>query len=145
MSKPKKRIRPISLGLIEHEGHIFVSQGEDPATQETYYRFLGGGIDFGETSQQALLREFKEEIGAALVEVEYLTCIDNLFQLGGDRKHELVQLFRAKFSDPAFYALQERFQLIEGDLVKEAFWLETARVRNGECRLVPECCVEFLS
>ena len=139
-----KRIRPISLGLIECSGHIFVSQGEDPLTKRTYYRFLGGGIDFGETSQQALIREFKEEIGATLTDVEYLTCLDNIFTLENQRKHELIQLFRARFVDLKFYAIKDRFRLIEGDLVKEAFWLETERVLSGECRLVPESCVLFL-
>ncbi|MEM6450075.1 MAG: NUDIX domain-containing protein [Cyanobacteria bacterium P01_D01_bin.105] len=140
-----KRIRPISLGLIEHEGHIFVSQGEDLTTQETFYRFLGGGIDFGETSQAALLREFEEEIGAELIEIEYLTCLDNVFTLNGKPKHELVQLFRAKFADSAFYALEDRFRLVEGDLITEAFWLAKERVMSGECRLVPESCLPFLS
>ncbi|MFK8182191.1 MAG: NUDIX hydrolase [Phormidesmis sp.] len=140
-----KRIRPISLGLIEHEGHIFVSQGEDPQTNQTYYRFLGGGIDFGETSQAALTREFQEEIGAELIAVEYITCLDNVFLLGGKQKHELVQLFRAKFADAAFYALKEQFRLVEGDLIKSAFWLDTKRVKSGECRLVPESCLQFLS
>lgn len=139
-----KRIRPISLGLIEHKGHIFVSQGEDPTTQETFYRFLGGGIDFGETSQAALIREFEEEISTELVDIEYITCLDNVFTLGGKPKHELIQLFRAKFADPAFYSLEDRFRLVEGDLIQEAFWLEKKRVLSGECRLVPESCLQYL-
>ncbi len=132
-----KRIRPISLGLIEHSGHIFVSQGQDRHTQETFYRFLGGGIDFGETSQAALAREFGEEIQAELTDIEYLTCLDNIFTINGKAKHELIQLFRCRFVDPAFYRLEETFKLIEGDRTEQAFWLNTQRVFSGECRLVP--------
>lgn len=139
-----KRIRPIALGLIEHEDHIFVSQGEDPATQETYYRFLGGGIEFGETSSAALVREFEEEISAKLIEVSYITCLDNVFEYGGKQKHELIQLFSAKFADASFYALGDRFRLVEGELIKDAFWLEKSRVLSGECKLVPESCLQFL-
>lgn len=140
----KQRIRPISLGLIEHEGHIFVSQGKDSLTHKTYYRFLGGGIDFGETSEAALIREFEEEIGAKLIDVEYLTCLDNVFELEGKPKHELIQLFRARFAQDAFYRTSDTFELIEGKHVKEAFWLEKRRVMSGECWLVPESCVRFL-
>jgi 8-oxo-dGTP pyrophosphatase MutT (NUDIX family) len=140
-----KHIRPIALGLIEHEGHLFVYQGEDPKTRQSFYRFLGGGIDFGETSQAALLREFQEEIQAELTDIEYLTCLDNIFTLNGKPKHELIQLFRARFVEPAFYQLAEKFPLIEGDLVTQAYWLPTQRVLNGECRLVPESCLKFLS
>ncbi len=140
-----KRIRPIALGLIEHQGHVFVSKGEDSKTKQSFYRFLGGGIDFGETSAAALVREFAEEIQAQLTEVEYLGCLDNIFTLNGKPKHELIQLFRAKFVDPAFYQLDQVFELVEGDRLDQAFWLDTGRILSGECRLVPESCLSYLS
>ncbi|MEL7492953.1 MAG: NUDIX domain-containing protein [Cyanobacteria bacterium J06554_11] len=140
-----KRIRAIALGLIEYERHVFVSQGRDPATGEPFYRFLGGGIDFGETSQAALIREFEEEIQAALIDVEYLTCLDNIFTYNGKLKHELIQLFRAKFANPNFYQLQETFPLIEGKRISQAFWIPTAEVFSCERRLVPESCIAHLS
>ena len=139
-----KRIRPIALGLIEYEGHIFVSKGDDPKTKETFYRFLGGGIDFGETSQAALVREFGEEIQAELTGVEYITCLDNIFTYNGKPKHELIQLFRARFVADSFYQLDEKFPLVEGDRITQARWLSTQRVVDGECRLVPESCLKFL-
>ena len=140
-----KRIRPIALGLIEHEGHIFVSRGEDPKTKQSYYRFLGGGIDFGETSQMALAREFREEIQAELTKIEYITCLDNIFTFNGKPKHELIQLFRARFADDSFYQLDDKFPLVEGDRTTQAIWLPAQRVLTGECRLVPESCLKFLS
>lgn len=139
-----KRIRPIALGLIEHEGHVFVSKGRDRLTKQTFYRFLGGGIDFGETSQAALEREFKEEIQADLTDVEYLTCLDSIFTINGKAKHELIQLFRARFADSAFYQLGETFDLVEGNRTETAFWLSIADIRSGKCRLVPETCLKYL-
>lgn len=141
----KKRIRPIALGLIEHEGHIFVSRGEDPKTTVPFYRFLGGGIDFGETSEAALAREFVEEIDAVLVDIEYVTCLDNIFVYKGKPRHELVQLFRARFAQEYFYQLQETFRLVEGDRITQAYWIESAKVFSGEYRLVPESCISYLS
>ena len=140
-----KRIRPIALGLIEHQNHIFVSQGRDKLTGEKFYRFLGGGIDFGETSAAAVAREFLEEIRAELVEVEYLSCLENIFTLDGKPKHELILLFRCRFVDPAFYQLEEQFDLVEGDRLSKAFWIKTADVLNGRCRLVPESCLAYLA
>ncbi len=140
-----KRIRPIALGLIEHQGHVLVSKGEDSKTGEPFYRFLGGGIEFGETSAAALVREFAEEIQAQLTEVEYLGCLDNIFTLNGKPKHELIQLFRAKFVDRAFYQLDQCFDLVEGDRLDQAFWLNTERIFAGECQLVPESCLSYLS
>ena len=135
-----KRIRPIALGLIEHEGYLFVSRGKDPKTSESFYRFLGGGIDFGETSQAALEREFLEEVQA-----EYITCLDNIFVYNGKPKHELIQLFRAQFVDSKFFQLQETVRFVVGERVDQALWIETSRVLSGEYRLVPESCHQYLN
>ena len=140
-----KRIRPIALGLIEHEGHIFVSRGTDPKTQESFYRFLGGGIDFGEASQAALVREFLEEVSAELTAVEYVTCLANIIVYNGKPKHELIQLFRARFANPHFYQLKETFRFVEGERIDQALWIETSRVFSGEYRLVPESCYQYLA
>lgn len=140
-----KRIRPIALGLIEHDGHIFVSRGEDPKTHEPFYRFLGGGIDFGETSQAALAREFLEEVQAELTGIEYVSCLDNIFVYNGKPKHELIQLFRAQFVDAKFCQVKETFRFVEGDRIDRALWIETSRVLSGEYRLVPASCHRYLT
>lgn len=64
MVSQKQRIRVIVLGLIKSETQILVSAGYDSLKQKTLaiYRALGGGVDFGESSQAALQREFQEEI-----------------------------------------------------------------------------------
>ena len=139
-----KKIRAIALGLIEHQGHIFVSKSADPKTHETFYRFLGGGIDFGETSQAALAREFVEEVEAELTQIEYITCLDNIFEYNGKPKHELIQLFRARFADERFYQLGEGFRFVEGDRVDNAIWIPISKVLSGELRLVPESCWPYL-
>lgn len=140
-----KRIRPIALALIEHEGHIFVSRGKDPTTKEMFHRFLGGGIEFGETSAAAVARELQEEIQATLVGIEYITCLDNIFTYNDKSKHELIQLFRAQFAQARFYELNKTFELVEGDRITQAFWIETARVLSGELKLVPESCRKYLT
>ena len=139
-----KKIRAIALGLIEHQGHIFVSKGTDPKTKQSFYRFLGGGIDFGETSEAALAREFLEEIKAELIDIEYVTCLDNIFTYNGKLKHELVQLFRARFADDAFYQIEETFELIEGDYIKKAVWISTQEVLAEKRCLVPKSCLKYL-
>ena len=57
-----KEIRPIVLGIARRGNKILVSEGYDKSKNQTFYRCLGGGIEFLETSQEALKREFKEEI-----------------------------------------------------------------------------------
>lgn len=140
----KSRIRPIALGLISYQGHVFVSKGYDTVKEEAFYRFLGGGIDFGETSIDALKREFQEEIQADLINVEYLTCLDNIFTCEGKPGHELIQLFRCEFADAGFYRLNHTYSLIEGKKIKEAIWIPVEQVLTGKLNLVPQSCLAYL-
>lgn len=139
----KAKIRPLALGLIEHQGHLFVSRGIDRLSGTEFYRFLGGGIDFGETSLTALKREFQEEIRAELTNIQYLGCLENLFTCHGKAGHEIIQLFRCDFVDRKFYQLAETFALIEGKQQREAFWVPIEDVRHCRINLVPESCHVF--
>ncbi len=58
------QIRALVLGLIRKGDRILVAEGYDSVKQEFFYRSLGGGVEFGETSLEALKREFQEEIQA---------------------------------------------------------------------------------
>ena len=49
-----KEIRPIVLGIVKRNNKILVSKGYDKKKNQTFYRCLGGGIEFLETSEEAL-------------------------------------------------------------------------------------------
>ncbi len=136
-------IRVIALGLIRDDERIFISEGYDPVKQDTFYRALGGGVDFGETSLEALQREFQEEIQAELTNIRYLCCIENLFTFNGKPGHEIIQLYQCDFVDPKLYQI-ERTIFAEGDRKKAALWVEINRFKSGELRLVPEVFLDHL-
>ena len=60
------RIRTIVLGIFLHEDRLLVFRGDDPARDVVFYRPLGGGVEFGERSADAFVREMREELGAEL-------------------------------------------------------------------------------
>ncbi|MBH8552182.1 NUDIX hydrolase [Nostocaceae cyanobacterium CENA357] len=143
MNKPGE-IRLLALGLIRDGERIFVSEGYDPVKQETFYRALGGGVDFGETSRAALEREFQEEIQADLTNIRYLGCIENLFTFSGRQGHEIIQLYQCDFADSKFYQL-ESLIFSESEIHKhKALWIDIDRFKSGEFRLVPEVFFEYL-
>jgi 8-oxo-dGTP pyrophosphatase MutT (NUDIX family) len=139
----EQRIRVLALGIIRDGDRIFISEGYDPTKQQTFYRALGGGVDFGETSLEALKREFIEEIQAELTNIHYLGCLENLFVFDGSPGHELLQLYRCDFVDPKFYQL-ESLTFNEGDRQKKALWVDIDRFRTGELRLVPEQFLDYV-
>ncbi|MGB6297386.1 MAG: NUDIX domain-containing protein, partial [Rivularia sp. (in: cyanobacteria)] len=64
------KIRVLALGLIRDQNNrIFLSEGYDPVKKDKFYRAMGGGVEFGETSKQALQREFQEEIQAEITNI----------------------------------------------------------------------------
>lgn len=138
-----KKIRVLALGLIQQGDRIFVSEGHDPANDRTFYRALGGGVDFGETSLVALQREFQEEIQAELTNIEYLGCLENLFVYNNHPGHEIIQLYRCDFADSQFYELEE-VPFAEGDRQKNALWVAIDRFRSGELTLFPEKFLDYV-
>ena len=136
------QIRVLALGLIRDGERIFISEGYDPVKQQSFYRALGGGVEFGETSYEALQREFQEEIQAALTNIQYLGCLENLFTFNGQQGHEIIQLYQCDFVDAKFYQL-EQLIFSEGERKKKALWVNISRFVSGELRLVPEKFLEY--
>ncbi|BAZ31705.1 NUDIX hydrolase [Cylindrospermum sp. NIES-4074] len=137
-------IRVIALGLIKDGDRLFVSEGYDPVKKEIFYRALGGGVDFGETSRIALEREFQEEIQADLTNIRYLGCIENLFIFDGRQGHEIIQLYQCDFADSKFYQLESLTFSESGTRKHRALWIEISRFKSGELRLVPEVFFDYL-
>ena len=138
-----QKIRPIALGLIRDRGRIFLSQGYDHVKQTDYYRAMGGGVEFGETSLVALQREFQEEIQAQLTNIKYLGCLENIFTYNGQPGHEIIQLYKCDFVDPKFYQL-EQLVFKEGEREKVALWVDIKDLQSGSLRLVPEQFMNYL-
>ncbi|MEB3232666.1 MAG: NUDIX hydrolase [Leptolyngbyaceae bacterium] len=133
----KKRIRPIAICLFRHQVNILVHQGFDPVKQEYFYRPLGGGVDFGETSHDAVIREIREELGAAICNVSLVGILESVFTFQAELGHEIVFVYDGEFVDRSLYD-QPRIQAIEGNQTFEAEWRSLSDLRQGPGILVPE-------
>lgn len=137
------QIRLLALGLIRNGDRTFLAQGYDTVKQQTFYRALGGGVDFGETSYDALQREFQEELEAELTNIKYLGCIENIFTYDGQPGHEIIQLYECDFADPIFYQF-DYAEFVEGEDKKTAFWLDIKACKSRKFLVYPEKFVEYL-
>ncbi len=107
LSQP--RIRATAICVFRHSNRILVAEGYDPIKRKTFYRPLGGGIEFGERGRDTVIRELKEEIGADIESqsLRYLCTIENIFTYEGQMGHELVLLYDGEFTDSAVYEQDE--------------------------------------
>lgn len=74
-----------------------------PATRENpdgFHRLVGGGVEAGETSLDAVVREVGEELGAALLEPVLLGVLESIFRVDGELGHEVVFVHTGRL-DPA--------------------------------------------
>lgn len=101
MAEP--RIRAVALCVFHHNGSILVNEFLDPVSQQTCFRPIGGGIDFGETSAEAIVREVQEELGQSITDLRLLGTLESLFIYNGKPGHEIVQVYDATFADPSIY------------------------------------------
>jgi 8-oxo-dGTP pyrophosphatase MutT (NUDIX family) len=137
------QIRFLVIAVIKRGDRVFLSQGFDPVKNETFYRGMGGGVDFGESSFDALKREFIEEINAEITNIKYLGCLESIFQFKGTTGHEVIQVYQADFADEKFYEI-ESINFKEKERVKTALWVKINELKSGNLKLVPEDFVRFL-
>jgi ADP-ribose pyrophosphatase YjhB (NUDIX family) len=80
-------IRPVSVCLFRNGDRILVEKDYD-SVKNYHCRPLGGGIEFGEHSHDAILREIDEELGHSVENLRLITIIENIFTLDCQKGHE---------------------------------------------------------
>ncbi len=117
-------IRPIAICVFQNDGRILAAEGVDPLKRQTFYRPLGGAIEFGEYSAATVARELSEELGAAVVDLRYLGAIENVFTYDGQTGHEIVMVYDGAFADRSFYEQGEIHGREDSGLDFRAVWVE---------------------
>jgi len=128
-------IRVIAICLFRRGDSILVTEGLDTSTNRRYARPLGGGVELGETSEQTIVREIREEIGAECCDLKLLGVLENLFELEGQQRHEVVFVYDGQFVDRSLYELTE-IPLKDGGWRTGAIW-RPMEWFSEECMLTP--------
>jgi 8-oxo-dGTP pyrophosphatase MutT (NUDIX family) len=146
MKKKKQRIRPLAICVFRHNNHILVAEGYDPVKDEYFYRPLGGGIEFGETSMETICRELMEELD---VEVDrqsltYLGTVENIFHFNGMPGHEIVLIYDGILKESGLYDREMILgKEVNGEEIR-AVWKNLDEFGEGKSILYPTGLLEML-
>jgi len=141
----KPKIRPIAIGIFRQADQIFVFEGYDSVKDEVYYRPVGGGIEFGEHSRQALVREMQEEFGADIAKLRHRATLENIFTNDGRPGHEIVFIYEAEFVDPAMVEQAVIMGKEDDGSLFRAVWKPLSDFHNGGPPLYPDGLLELLA
>jgi 8-oxo-dGTP pyrophosphatase MutT (NUDIX family) len=132
----RKYTRPIVICIFYHQGKILATQGYDRVKRQKFFRPIGGGIEFGETSQTALKREVKEELNTEITDLQKIGIFENIFTFQGKPGHEIIFVYDAKFVDRKFY-FKKRIPVTEEKVKTTAVWLKLKDLKRKSIRLYP--------
>ena len=107
--------RQAALCLIQYGNAFLVAEIQDPQTNLVLHRPPGGGVEEGETPEQAVRRELREELGITLTAVLELGTVDHVWFWNGREVRERAWLFLASSSDDARLSRGECPELVEAD------------------------------
>jgi len=79
--------------------HHAVFKAADPADGRLFHRLLGGGVELGERSPEAVVREIAEELHATLLEPRLLGVLENVFTYDGELGHEVVFVYAGRLAE----------------------------------------------
>ncbi len=145
----KNRIRVLALCVFRRDDQIFVAQGYDSAKDETFYRPIGGGIDFGERGSETVVREVWEEINAPVRDVRYLGTLESIFVYEGNSGHEICLIYDGAFTEDYRNIDEYTVEGTDDDedgshVLFTATWKPLSFFREGGAPLYPDGLLELL-
>lgn len=128
-------------GIAVQNGKVLLQK----PTNEDFYAFPGGHVEFGETNEETLIREFKEEIGAD-IKVEDLQWVAEVFFPWGENPCHQICLYYAieitNESIPKDGMFMAKEHIEDRDFDLEFHWIPIERL--SEIEVYPEKAKELL-
>lgn len=139
-----KNIRAKSVCIFRNQEKLLLAEGFDPAKNEKYLSPVGGGIDFGERSADAAIREVREELDTEAHELQLLGVVENLFIFDDKEGHEIVFIYEAKFKDESFYHKNTISGVESNGYTFEARWYDLSSISSSGIPVYPNGIVNLL-
>lgn len=136
-----QNIRPIALGIAIKNNKLLVMDGYDSKKGQHFYRCLGGGIEFLEKGEDALKREFKEELNKDIKVNNFLGLSENIFNYEGKDAHELVLFYSIDIEEEDTNHTYKILDELDNTIVS---WEPIEEFKKGNKIIYPEGVLKYL-
>lgn len=129
----RQRIRVAARCLFrrESDGRWLVVEAFDEHKGERFFVIPGGGLNFGEASEEGLVREIREELGCSVCDLRLITAMENRFTHRGVEGHEIIFTFTGRLADDTLYT-SDQILLVDGGESLVASWQPSSSFRSPE-------------
>lgn len=125
--KTKKGIFNHRVAAVITHNHKLLAQKN---TKTDEYYLVGGRVRFGESSEEALIREIKEELDIKVTDFRPLWINECFFIDSGKRFHEIGIYYLVDISNTVFYDSSTVFETKEENKINTYEWLETDKLED---------------
>ena len=120
MEKIRPRVRVAGI-LIENERILLIEHSKN---DKKYWLVPGGGVDWGESTAESLIREYKEETNLD-IEVESFLFLSET--IAPDKEKHVINLyFKVKRKDTS----KEDLKLGNGEMLTDLKFFEKEKIKN---------------
>lgn len=128
----KKGIDYIGVGvgaiIFNEEGKVLIAKrGPNARNEVGKWEFPGGGVEFGEKCEDALLREIKEEFDIEIEITELLEVADHF--IPDEKQHWVAPSYVAKY-------VSGEAKIMESDKIEAIDWVDIKDLKAEELSLV---------
>ncbi|MGR9308783.1 DNA mismatch repair protein MutT [Rhizobium leguminosarum bv. trifolii] len=143
--RPSQQIRVKVIGLAWRKDQLLAAEVEDDSGRIKGVRPLGGAIEFGESREEALQREFQEELETDIRIVGPWHLLENIYEHHGATGHEYIFAADIELADASLCERDEiRYSELD-ETAATARWFGRDGLRDAGIDLYPTGLDKLLS
>ncbi|TAX38358.1 DNA mismatch repair protein MutT [Rhizobium leguminosarum] len=143
--RPSQQIRVKVIGLAWRKDQLLAAEVEDDSGRIKGVRPLGGAIEFGESREEALHREFTEELETDIRIVGPWHLLENIYEHHGAIGHEFIFAADIELADASLYERDEIHYSELDETAATARWFGRDSLRDVGIDLYPTGLDRLLS